>query len=1111
MNGTDPVDLNEVTTGDTVILGYDLHLPEFIDSVQIAILSPKQEVEISYVYEAPWKSGNNTASIIFPLAGTKTCVITCFNNDGTQKNASLIFVVSYQPGNRAPVWSPDTVELTSQKGSTEQRSLLPYSNDPDGNPISFEIIPPNIHFTVQDSFITADAVLLEGVYPIKVILSDGELQDTGTLIWNIFIPQSEHAIVRDDSAETTVDNQIIINVLSNDSSASSTLVLSSVTQPENGIAAIRGGMVIFIPDSGFTGTDNFNYVVNSMDTGRVIVTVTNETTGHTPQITVTGDRVLQPMQTCSLTIQTSDEDTDQILSVTMTGNPDDAVLIGDTLFIWEIPGDYIGEQTVTFIVTDNGEPPRSDSSAVIITVTTASDMSPPVMKLTNPVADSTSVNDSSATVSIEVTDESDIASVTASFKNTELSVSEVSPVYSVTVTGLSADQFNTIRFVATDASANGNTETLYVTIKYDPTMDDVTSPVFRQISGPLSGSIITNPAVMITDSITDPSGVDSVYWSINGGASKQLSTVSGKPDLFVLSDTLTREHFDTILVTAVDNSIRRNRSTQRIILNYLIPPRISDQSDDPTVCAGTPVTLSVTAAGTTPLTYQWRSGSGGDETDIPGATGTEYEFTPDAGDNGTVFTCLVSNGSGEDVVSEPVTLTVSSASTKPGAVAEPATICSGESTALSVSAGTLGTGASWLWYAAKSSSTPLTSQTVSPTSGRWYYVKGTGGLCEDSPWDSVYVTVNTASVAATEITASTTTVCSGNEVTLTVDGGTLGTNAAWQWFINEECTQSAVGIPNADGSQIVVEPDSTTTYYVRASGTCNVTDVVSRTVTVHTVSTAPTGISSNSTSICHGSSVTLTQSGGSLGTNATWAWYTDSIFTQATVGTPNTDGSQITVAPATQTTYYVRAESSCGNTNEARRTISVNTPPVLEPLAGGEICEPSEYTSGDYSISATGNSPFSYQWFTSDGMPLGTGSFVYVPAPAAGVTQFYCVVTDVNGCSAISNTATQTAHQPTVITRQPAGDVGYIEFGDRFEDTVTATGDDLNYEWQCQQPDGNSWVSMGTGSTISIHGLDIPGWFPAAAGVYDIPVRVEITNKFGCEKFSDTVNFKVYY
>ena len=121
------------------------------------------------------------------------------------------------------------------------------------------------------------------------------------------------------------------------------------------------------------------------------------------------------------------------------------------------------------------------------------------------------------------------------------------------------------------------------------------------------------------------------------------------------------------------------------------------------------------------------------------------------------------------------------------------------------------------------------------------------------------ITVNASSTAPTGATG-TTTICSGSSTTLTVAGGSKAPGATTEWF-----TGSCGGTPAGTGDAIMVSPTTTTTYYVRYNGSCNTTDCASVTVTVNTSSTAPTG-ATGTTTICAGSSTTLTVTGGSKGT-----------------------------------------------------------------------------------------------------------------------------------------------------------------------------------------------------------------------------------------------------
>ena len=86
-----------------------------------------------------------------------------------------------------------------------------------------------------------------------------------------------------------------------------------------------------------------------------------------------------------------------------------------------------------------------------------------------------------------------------------------------------------------------------------------------------------------------------------------------------------------------------------------------------------------------------------------------------------------------------------------------------------------------------------------------------------------------------------------------------------------------------------------------------------------TESTAPTSATASSTFSCSASAVDLTAVGGSLGTGATWEWYSDASLTTS-VGS----GSPLTVYPTANTTYYVRAEGDCNNTSAQSVAVFIN-------------------------------------------------------------------------------------------------------------------------------------------------------------------------------------------
>ncbi len=183
-----------------------------------------------------------------------------------------------------------------------------------------------------------------------------------------------------------------------------------------------------------------------------------------------------------------------------------------------------------------------------------------------------------------------------------------------------------------------------------------------------------------------------------------------------------------------------------------------------------------------------------------------------AGTNTFRWTLL--NGACSDS-QDDVVINVQTASTDPSSISGTASICSGTSTTLTVTGGSLGSGANWEWYTGTCGTGAHvgsgTSISVSPTSATTYYAIAQGG-CNTTTCVSLPVSVTSISADA----GSNQTMCSGDSVILTVTG-----TGSYLW--------SHGGLTTAS---IVVKPATSTTYSVTVSnGGCTATDTVQVAVT----------------------------------------------------------------------------------------------------------------------------------------------------------------------------------------------------------------------------------------------------------------------------------------
>ncbi|MBI4649593.1 MAG: T9SS type A sorting domain-containing protein, partial [Bacteroidia bacterium] len=243
-------------------------------------------------------------------------------------------------------------------------------------------------------------------------------------------------------------------------------------------------------------------------------------------------------------------------------------------------------------------------------------------------------------------------------------------------------------------------------------------------------------------------------------------------------------------------------------------------------------------------------------------------------------------------------------------------------------------------------------------------------------------------------------VCIGNSVTLTATGGV---SYAWN---------------NGIAQGVSFSPSTTSTYIVTvtdANGCTNSDNVI---VTVNPLPTAEAG---NNQTVCAGTSVTLTATGGS-----TYVWNNGVI-------------QGISFTPTATNIYTVTATDSNGCSATDNVTVTVNPLPTAEAGNAQIVCIGTSVT-----LTATGGT--TYLW--NNGVTQGI-SFT----PSA--TNTYTVtVTDANSCSATDNVT-------LTVNPLPPADAGTdqsICIGNGV--TLTATGG-VSYAW-------NNGISQGISFTPTV-------------------------------------------
>ena len=99
----------------------------------------------------------------------------------------------------------------------------------------------------------------------------------------------------------------------------------------------------------------------------------------------------------------------------------------------------------------------------------------------------------------------------------------------------------------------------------------------------------------------------------------------------------------------------------------------------------------------------------------------------------------------------------------------------------------MGSGAYWNWYSSSCGGTFLFSglnKIITPTSTLTYFVRAESS-CNTTLCRSITITVKDSSITPNSISATNNIICNPAETSdLTLNGGTLGTDANWFWYKN---------------------------------------------------------------------------------------------------------------------------------------------------------------------------------------------------------------------------------------------------------------------------------------------------------------------------------------
>lgn len=240
-------------------------------------------------------------------------------------------------------------------------------------------------------------------------------------------------------------------------------------------------------------------------------------------------------------------------------------------------------------------------------------------------------------------------------------------------------------------------------------------------------------------------------------------------------------------------------------------------------------------------------------------------------------------------------------------------INSKEITELTVNGGSLMNGAEWVWYKDGCGKIEIgrgVSVNLSPEKTTTYYVRAEDPKKTYTQCISETVVVDDDSKPAVKVIGNN-TFCEGSfqNEKLYVEGGKLGVDAKWVWYENSCPVLGKSAKKIGEGGEILVKPEKTITYYVRAEGLTNTTFCTEFKMEFIESSIMPKSIKVSDDKVCENAVVTLQVEGGKLSSNANWVWFEkrESSNKKLKIGS----GSSINVQPVENTEYFVETEGDC--------------------------------------------------------------------------------------------------------------------------------------------------------------------------------------------------------
>ncbi|HVF76406.1 MAG TPA: Ig-like domain-containing protein [Acidimicrobiales bacterium] len=196
-----------------------------------------------------------------------------------------------------------------------------------------------------------------GIDTFAYTVSDGSSSDTASVVPVEVVCHNDAPTANADAATTGEDQQAGVDVLANDTDPDTgdVLTVSSVTDPAHGSASpISSGVVSYVPDADFCGTDTFDYTAtdnhgtSATSTATVTVTCVNDA----PVVGAVGNRSTAWGDVLSIPLAAGDPDNASHTWSVVSGPAGVAVDPSTGAFSWTPSAGQVGAHSVTVQASD---------------------------------------------------------------------------------------------------------------------------------------------------------------------------------------------------------------------------------------------------------------------------------------------------------------------------------------------------------------------------------------------------------------------------------------------------------------------------------------------------------------------------------------------------------------------------------------------------------------------------------------------------------------------------------------------------------------------------------------------------------------------------------------